>query len=91
MGLCGRVPRVGVTCYNESCLVHRDDVLVDHGVREVRVFYVGNYKLHFDPEEGSISCECEDHAGYVRDMLTSQRCEHSGAVWRELHKGGLLG
>lgn len=95
MGLRGTVSgedRAAVSaCYNETCLVHQNAEVVDQGVREVRVFYVGPYKLHFDPEEGSISCECEDHAAYVREMLTSQRCEHSGAVWRLLHPGGLLG
>jgi hypothetical protein len=65
--------------------------IVDEGERPIRVFYVGPYKLHMDPEEGSVSCECKRHAEYVLDPIAQPRCTHSAAVWRLIHEGGLLG
>jgi hypothetical protein len=71
--------------------VFYDREVRDEGVRSIHVFYVGPFKVHFDPEEGSVSCECATHAEYVLDMTGKHRCTHSASVWRQLHAGGLLG
>ena len=61
------------------------------GTRLVTVYYVGDYKVMVDPEEGSTSCECAEHTQWVLDPLNQPRCAHSAAVWRLMHAGGLLG
>ena len=66
-------------------------VPLDFGERTIRVFYVGPYKLHLDPEEGSVSCECATHAEYILDPMGRHRCTHSAQVWRHVHEGGILG
>jgi hypothetical protein len=65
--------------------------LKEVGERLVRVFLVGPYVLYFDPEEGTVTCECPTHAEYVLDMMGRPRCTHSAQVWRHIHEGGLLG
>jgi hypothetical protein len=72
--------------------VLEEDLVVDfRGTRPMLTYYVGVWKVTIDPEEGSSSCECPDHTAWVLDPVGQPRCAHSGAAWREFHKGGILG
>lgn len=56
------------------------------GKREVEVFYVDDlFKVIFDPEEGSTSCECRQHHRYISNMLAEHRCEHAARVFAIMH------